>query len=490
MTNSSNAVGALLIYAISLSLALVIGYILAAGSDFESVALIVLVVGALCLPALLRVHRAILFFCWNSTMGTYFLPGQAPLWMSLAALSLLMTLVGRTLSRGQPLVNEPLITWPLVVFAIVVIITMLARGGVGIQWMGEGGLSGGGKYMWILAACVGYFALTGTAIPPEKASLYYGLFFLGGLTGFIGPVAAWLGGPIAYVQYVFNPSEGVAQTENVFRIKGMAFTGGAIVAWMLAHYGFDGVFHSRRLWRVILFGLGMLLALLSGYRTTLVSSAIILIILFFLEGHHRTPRLLGWMCIGLLGVALLIPMTRYLPTPVQRSLAFLPLPVDPLVKFDADGTIEWREGLWQVLLDDVPTYFWLGKGLTIRTVDMEWAETIGRFGADQWYRAYLTGEHHNGFLSVIISFGIWGVLTFFWLLIAGLWVLVNHFRNGRPELRSVNAYVLAAFIAWIILFFSYWGTLYWLLKDVTGWLALSVLLNHKAPPPEQLPVRR
>ena len=477
MSSHSNAVGVLLIYSISLSLALLVGYILAAGSGIESIGLTVVVVGALCLPMVLRNHRAMLFFCWNSTLGIYFLPGQAPLWLVLGAVSLLLTMGDRTLHRGQPLVSRPAITWPLVVFAVVVVVTMLATGGVGIQWLGESGLSGGRKYTWILGACLGYFALTGAVIPVEKAPLFYGLFFLGGLTGFVGPLASWLGGPLAYSQYLFAPWLGVLESESGFRIMGMAFTGAAISAWMLARYGFGGIFHGGRPWRIGVFVGGVLLSMLGGFRSTTIGLALTMAILFFLEGHHRTPRLLVWLGGGLLGVALLIPLTPHLPTPVQRSLTFLPLPVDPMVRSDADSTMIWRQGLFEALIQDVPQYFWLGKGLTISTVDMEWSQTMGRFGTDQWYQSYLTGEHHNGFLSVIISFGIWGMLAFLWLVLAGLWVLVRNYRHGRAELLTVNAYLLASYVSWNIAFFSYAGTLYWSMKDLTGLLALSVALN-------------
>jgi hypothetical protein len=474
-----------LIYTAIMALAAVLGGVLAAGEEVDALVLIVALFGLLVSPLVLKWHRAMLFFCWNSTLGTYFLPGQAPLWLSLGAVSLLLTMVDRTLHQGQPLVSQPAIAWPLVVFAGVVVVTMLATGGVGIQWLGESGLSGGRKYMWILCACLGYFALTGVVIPVEKAPLFYGLFFLGGLTGFVGPLAGWLGGPVAYLQYVFSPVEGVAQTATGFRVKGLSSTGAAIVAWLLARYGFGGVFHSERFWRIGLLGLGMLLGLMSGYRTALVTYAIVLAMMFFLEGHHRTPRLLVWAGAGLLGVALLIPLTPHLPTPVQRSLSFLPLPVDPIVRFEAEGTLSWRESLWKELLEDVPQYFWLGKGMTVSTVDMESAKTFEILGASRWYVSYLTGEHHNGFLSVIIPFGIWGLLALLWLLGAGLWVLARNFRHGRAELRSVNAYLLASYVAWMVLYFSYWGTLYWALRDATGLLALGVALNAQAARTEE-----
>ena len=477
MSVNSESLRLPLIYTAIMVLAAVLGSALAVGAEFDTIVLIACLGGVLVSPLILKWHRAVLFFSWNSTVGLFFLIGQSPLWISFTVLSLVFSLAEWAILREKRFVPTPAILWPLSVFTLVVVVTMLARGGLGIQWMGSGALSGGGKYVYVLCACLGYVALTGMAIPVEKAPLYYGLFFLGGLTGFVGPVASWLGGPIGNLQYVFNPAEGVAASDGIFRVKGFAFTGSAIVGWLLARYGFDGVFHTRHFWRLGLLLVAILAALLSGYRTTLVTFAVTLMILFVLERHYRTSRLLWWVAAALVFFACLIPLTPHLPTPVQRSLAFLPLPVDPAVKFDADGTVEWRENLWQALLDDVPQYFWLGKGLTVSTVDMEWAETIGRFGADQWYRAYLTGEHHNGFLSVIISFGIWGVLSFFWLLGAGLWVLLRNYRYGLPELRSVNAYLLASYVAWAVLFFSYWGTLYWLMKDVTGLLGLSVALN-------------
>ena len=478
MSVNSESLRLPLIYTAIMVMAALLGSVLAAGAEIDAVLAVLALAGLLVSPFILRWHRPILFFSWNSTLGAYFLIGQSPLWISLALLSLVLSLAEQAILREKRFVRVPVLIWPLAVFAAIVVITMLATGGLGIQWMGDSGLSGGRKYVWILGACVGYFALTGQEIPVEKAPLFYGLFFLGGITGFVGPLAVWLGGPLAYLQYLFTPVEGVLLSDVGFRVKGMSFTGIAVVSWLLARYGFGGVFHSQHFWRPALMVVAFFLGLLGGFRTTLISLGLTMAILFILEGHHRTPRLLAWLGGGLLGLALLIPLTPYLPTPVQRSLAFLPLPVDPMVRMDAESTVRWREGLFDALLADVPRYFWLGKGLTISTVDMEWSETIGRFGAEEWYRSYLTGEHHNGLLSIIISFGIGGVLAFFWLLGAGFWVLVRNYRHGRAELLTVNAYLLASFVVWNIAFFSYCGTLYWLMKDVTGFLALSVALNH------------
>lgn len=468
-------------------LAAVLGSALAFGAELDTIVLVASLAAVLLSPMVLRWHRAMLFVSWNSTLGAFFLLGQSPLWISLAAMSMAFSFCEWAMLREKRFLPVPAITWPLVAFAVVVVVTMFWTGGLGIQWMGSGALSGGRKYVYVLAACLGFFSLTAVAVPVEKAPLYYGLFFLGGLTGFIGPLAAWLGGPIASLQYIFSPIEGVAASDGMFRVKGFSYTGGAIFAWLLARYGLDGVFHTGRIWRVGLMGVGVLLGLLSGYRVTMVTFAVTLGILFVLEKHYRTPRIIGWAFVCLLSLGLLIPMVRYLPTPVQRSLTFLPVQVDPAVRFDAESTVQWREGLWEALLEDVPQYFWVGKGLAVSTVDMEWAETIGRFGGDQWYLSYLTGEHHNGFLSVMISFGLWGILTFFWLIGAGLWVLARNYRYGNDGLRKVNAFILASYLATMLVFFTVSGTLYWMMKDIVGLMALGVALNGgmAAPPSKE-----
>jgi hypothetical protein len=386
--------------------------------------------------------------------------------------------MGLATGQQKMVLNVPALTKPLAVFVCVVVVTMIARGGLGLQILGSG-LSGGKKYVWLLTAVVGYYAMTLRWVSPQSARLYVGLYFLGGLTSFVGAVASWIGGPLAYLQVVFDPEGGVSSGMNFFRIGAMSATGQAIFGWTLAMYGFGGVFHSGRPWRAALVFLSVAVSGLGGFRTTLLIQMITLALMFVLEGHHRTRRLFWWLCAGALGLALLVPLAPHLPTPFQRTLTFLPLPleVDPAVRQDAESTLQWRQGLWIAFLEDVPKYLWLGKGLTISTMDMEWAATMGRFSAQNWYLSYLTGEHHNGILSVLISFGVWGLLAFLWLVLAGLWLLARNFRNGQPALRSINTYLLANYLAVAMLYFTYSGTLYWHLRNFTGLLALSVMLN-------------
>ena len=466
------------VYAGSLALAAALGYNLAIAQGLQSLLVITVVLMLIAAPLLLRGHQAILLLCWNSTLGLHIFPGQLPAWIIMAVASLGLLLFQRMLNRQEDLTMVGPVTLPVLAFGLVVVVTILARGGLGIQMFSSTGMAGGRKYIYILGALVAYFAISMQRIPADKVRLYSALFFLGGLTGFIGPLGSYLGNGLQYLVLFFQPMEGVATYVDTFRVKGMSYVGNAIVGILLARYGFGGVFHTRQAWRPLLFGIGVVLGLISGFRTLLVLYVGTLAMMFFLEGWHRTKWLPIWACVALFGYGILHETTVMLPTPVQRALAVLPLPVESTVRLDATATIEWRQGLWDALLHDLPKYIWLGKGMAISARDMEWTETLSRFGGNSWDYSYITGEHHNGFLSVTTAFGVWGFIAFSWILLAGIWLLYKNWRHGRPDLIHINAFLLSWFVVWIFLFFSYWGTLYYSLRDFMGVLGFSVALNH------------
>jgi hypothetical protein len=482
----------LMIYGAILASAVLLGVVLSGEFTYQSMGVIALIFGLLLSPLILRHHTVILLVAWNSFTGLHFLPGQPPLWLLCGGLSLGLVLIERSFFREREFVSVPTVTQSLLVFGAIVLATMVMRGGLGVQWLGSGEMAGGRKYLYVLGGIVAYFALSLKRIPAQQASLYIALFWLGGLLAGVGPLSSWLGPPFDQLQYFFHPTEGVAISATGFRVKALAYVGMGIVAWLLSVYGFGGVFHQRHLWRPLLLLSGLGLGLLSGFRTQLVLFAVILGGMFVLEGWHRTRWLWGWLITGMVALAVLIPLTPRLPAPIQRTLSFLPLPVDAAVRFEAQGTMDWRYELYGVLMQDVPTYFWLGKGLAISSRDMEWAETISRFHGKPWDYAYLTGEHHNGFLSVIISFGVWGLLAFLVFIALGLRVLVQNFRYGEPGLRAANAVLLLFYAGWVLLFFTHFGTLYWTFRDFAGALAMGVALNGgmaRAPETEESPAR-
>jgi hypothetical protein len=145
--------------------------------------------------------------------------------------------------------------------------------------------------------------------------------------------------------------------------------------------------------------------------------------------------------------------------------------------------------MWQSLLPQIPPHLLLGKGFAISPEDYQ------MMGVDVSFRAIdpsqqalaLSFDYHNGPLSVIIPFGIWGVIAFCWFLGAGTWVVYRNYRYGDPELRIINAFLLASFITDLLVFFFIFGAISGDIAVFVGLVGLSVALNGGVCRPVQVP---
>ncbi len=72
--------------------------------------------------------------------------------------------------------------------------------------------------------------------------------------------------------------------------------------------------------------------------------------------------------------------------------------------------------MWKTLVPDIPKYFLLGKGYRIDPEDLYLADIANQLGlTDAFEVSRVAGDYHSGPLSVIISFGIFGVVSFLWV---------------------------------------------------------------------------
>jgi O-antigen ligase len=262
------------------------------------------------------------------------------------------------------------------------------------------------------------------------------------------------------------------------RLGGFAYGGIGFFVFLLLRYGVRGMLDIRKPWRMGAAALIFVAGLYGGYRSVLVLYVMLVGLQFWIEGLWRT-RLFGVVAlVGVLSVLLLIPFGRHLPLSVQRTLSVLPIEIDPVARADAEASTQWRLKMWQVLRLDIPKYFWLGKGYTASATDYYLAAESTRRGlADDIETSMLAGDYHSGPLSLILPFGIWGVLGFSAFLIAGLRVLYNNYRYGLPELRMINSVLLSYFIARIFFFFFVFATIDSDMAVFCGLAALSVSLN-------------
>jgi hypothetical protein len=183
--------------------------------------------------------------------------------------------------------------------------------------------------------------------------------------------------------------------------------------------------------------------------------------------------------IGVCLVVLLVPLASHLPFTFQRSLAFLPLPLDPAVKMSAEGSSGWRIEMWKALLPQVPQHLLLGKGLAITHEDYEmmgWNSSFQTVDPSQQALA-LSFDYHNGPLSVVLPFGIWGAIAFVWFLAAGIWVVYRNYRYGDPSLQMINTFLLASFVVHAVFFLFIFGGFSSEMVSFAGSLGLSVALN-------------
>jgi hypothetical protein len=469
---------------LSLPLAVLLGYFIAEPMELGSMAVVVFVLATLSIPLLMKWYYPLLVFGWNSAIAPGFLPGRPSFWALMAFIGLLFAVLNRAVSPKAQFVIEPSITKPLLALTGVVIATGLVTGGFGLQMLGAGHY-GGKNYFYFLAAVAGYFVLTSRRIPAHRARFYVALFFLSGLTFGLSELAS-RAGPVFEPLFLFL-TPGNASPQGMFegslgsslsyaRMYGLWLVGAGIYSYLLARFGIRGVLDLSRPWRLLLV-LGALAAgMLSGFRSFVVLTTFTFGILFWLEGLYRTRYAAALLGVALLGGVIILPQAQKLPLMVQRSISFLPGKFDWVARDSASGSMEWRLEMWRELLPEVPRCLLRGKGWTFDARDFFTAVETGEAG-NSLAGTILVGNYHNGPLSIVIPFGIYGAIAFVWFLAAGLRVLHRNWKLGAPALQSVNALLLAVFASQAIFFFFCFGSLHSDIAIFAGLLGLGVALN-------------
>jgi hypothetical protein len=491
MSNASALFRSLLVYGICLPLAVVLGYMLATPDplNFGTIGVVAIIFVVLAIPLLLRWHHAWLIATWNTTAVMVFVPGRPYLWMGLAGVSFTIAILQYALNRKMRFLHAPSVARPLIILTLVILITARLTGGFGARIFG-GDTYGGKRYFTILAAMIGYFAIINRRIPPKRATLYVALFFLSAATMAIGNLPGVVPTSLNWVFTIFpamsldaftQQNSVVVQTSYMSRLNGLSFLGLGVFCALLACYGIRGILDTARPWRLGAFCLFFVIALFGGFRSTLILLVMTFTLLFYLERLHRTPLLLPAIFVVVLGGGLVAVFAGQLPLPFQRSLAFVPyIPIDPMVRLDTQGSTEWRLQMWREVLPQIPQYLLVGKGYAFSGTEQY---QMGR-GLEA---TELVGDYHNGPLSVIIPFGLFGAIAFTWLLVAGIRVMYHNYQFGDPAFQTLNTFLFAYFTAKVIFFCLIFGSLHADLPLFLGLLGLSVSINGGVAKPEVVP---
>jgi hypothetical protein len=471
----------LVVYAIAVPLALLLGYLASSPDTFTFMAIGMLLF-FMSLPLLLKWHHTLLIVFWNSAFSVFFLPGQPEFWLALSAFSLAVSCLNHIMVQ-QKFLRVPEMTRPLLFLAGVVLVTACYRGGIGLQMLG-GASNGGKNYFYVFGAIMGYFALTAEAIPAVKSGKLATLYFLSGATYVLSNIAYMLG-PAFYFLYYLVPS-GMAMSQaasdvgltSIDRISGLGSASIAILCFLLAHFGIRGLFVLVKPWRLLFLCLTIGASVFAGFRSTLVLLVLIFAFQFYFEGLLRTHFLpiLGALAL-FIGVPTMLFSDR-MPLSVQRAISFLPVKVDADVRADATGSTDWRVQMWTVVIKDVPKYLIVGKGYSIDPTDLYMTTEAVRMGIIGGYEeALLAGDYHNGPLSLIIPFGIAGTVGFLWVLGAGFWILYSNYRHGEARLRRINSVLLSYYLSYCFSFFFIFGDFHSQLFTFLGAVGLGISLN-------------
>ena len=492
--NAPAIIRSLIIYAVGVPLAVFIGYLLTDPLEYSTLGIFGALALVLVFPLLLRWHHPLLLLSWNATAVMFFLKGSPSLWMVMVALSLAISVLERILIPGKKFVRVPQLTWPLIVMFAVVVVTAKLTGGFGFKAFGSD-VYGGRKYFFTFIGILSYFALTAQRVPANRTRLALALFFLGGLTAGIGDLFGVVPAAFRFIFWIFPPTAlyGYGDVElGTTRLNGVQAVSTSVFFYMMARYGIRGIFNFNKPWRLILFFLFSGVGLLGGYRGVYIWMGGTFVFQFFLEGLHRTKWLPIFAFFGILAMVVTIPLVSKLPFTVQRSLAFLPLPVDPTAKESAATTVEWRMELWKAVLPQIPQHLLLGKGYAITMEDYEFMGTDSAFhtvDASQQGLA-LSSDYHNGWITVLITFGLWGMIAFLWFAIASIWVLYRNYRHGDPNLAIINCFLLANFVVHFLIFMSFGGGGFHSdLASFVGSIGLSVVFNGGVCRPAPQPAR-
>src|SRR5437867_858260 len=125
MSNALALIRSLVIYGLCLPLAIYLGYLVAMDLSMTTITIFVVVVFLPLLPFLLRWHHLLLIACWNTSAVLFFLTGRPNLWLVMAAVSFMLSILQHILNRNLKFLSVPSVTRPLIFLTIVIVVTAI-----------------------------------------------------------------------------------------------------------------------------------------------------------------------------------------------------------------------------------------------------------------------------------------------------------------------------------------------------------------------------
>jgi hypothetical protein len=381
---------------------LLIGTIISAAFAIRSGSL-ALMIGLIALPfAIMLMHRPqetfVLALILDATGMA--IPGVSYTSLGLIAKVLLIVIfamgfvMGRRLWKGEAQAEKK----PLLCFAGLILLLMSVRGS-GIRMLGSSSW-GGMIYIILFIGIIFYFAVNGLRLQGKQIQwIVWGSL----LAGLIGAALRLKGFSAA------EEAEGVSVT----RLRWLMPIATALFPIVFALKLKKAPWVSALLLLISLTMIG-----LTGFRSKLVGVVMVAVGYGFFKARSKIKYI---MIMGLFGVVAwggIIVISPALPSGIQRSISFVPGARVAIGEAnDAKGSIEWRVEIWKYCMEQSTQYLLLGRGSAFDVRD-----TVGELGVNDvrtispWF-AFQTRVYHSGPLSLLIDYGIPGLLIALWLTI-------------------------------------------------------------------------
>jgi O-antigen ligase len=385
------------------------------------------------------------------------LPSKVNLYLLMAAVST-VSLMAAAIITKKNVPSRPENKWVLAL-ALLILATASIRG-FGLRSLG-GESWGGFSYITMLLACS--FFLASTHIDVEEQTWRKTLTWmclLSALPTLAQAVYAYSGGAIHHLFYFIVPEFQVLefmfqreQGSSMARLQQANVTSQyfCILAFLILHR------RSNRRWSVLLFGLALILAGISGNRIALVF--IMLFIFFYLLTNQRLtlPQIVFHPAFLIAGVAIVFLglLAPYLPLTFQRILSILPFAnVSWEAKLAANSTINWRLEVWAAALRQVPDYLLVGKGFAFSAQDVM-TLTARRLYMNDIDYVLASRNYHNGMLHTLLDLGLPGLifsLGFIFTVIHRHWGLLGKSWTS-PLMKHYHHVFIAIFMATALTYF-------------------------------------
>lgn len=349
---------------------------------------------------------------------------------------------------------------PLKWFAAITIMLMAVRGS-GIRMLGSS-TWGGMIYVNIFAGIAFYFAIQGLTISKKQIRWVLWGSALCGLLGALSALQGWA-------------------TE----VEGETSVGASRLSWLrpLVWAFLPLVFAIKwKKWVSALLWLAVVGAIAAtGFRSQLVAVMAITGIYGFFRAKNKPAYMIGSALVAVALWGAVVVSSPFMPKGIQRAISFVPgAAIDQRMMTDAEGSIDWRVEIWEYCLSQSKQYLLIGRGSAFDVRETSASVTTSDIATYTPWFAYETRSYHSGPLTLLIDYGLPGLIVALWLTFAVMrrfWRAATEFR-GANTLEERFALISIANLLWFWpAFYLVFGSAPGFAKLIASTAAVVVIVN-------------